>query len=100
MAVDAPNLLERSGMDIGQRDPLHEFKIVELRVSLKKHCMFPDDLHTTKLPFRRDSIDKPYEIPFEEGKTNYSTMWSLEQASATRYQCQSPCGLEWIQVPA
>ena len=57
-AVDAPNLLERSGIDVGQIDPLNKFKIVRAKGELKKHWHVPDDLCTTQITFPSRLIEK------------------------------------------
>ena len=58
-AVDAPNLLERSGIDVGQIDPLNEFKIVRAKGELEETlACFQMICTQLKLPFRRDSIEK------------------------------------------
>ena len=57
--MDAPTVIPRGGIDIGQKDPLKTFNLIraegELEESLACFQMLAGHL---RLPFRKDSIEK------------------------------------------
>ncbi len=59
LVKDAPRSLQRGGLDLGQTNPLSEFKLIKAKGELEETLACFQMLATQlKLPFRRDSIEK------------------------------------------
>lgn len=59
LATDAPNRIERGGIDLGQSDPLSNFTLIQAKGELEETlACFQMLAVQMKLPFRKDSIEK------------------------------------------
>ena len=69
-AMDAPTVIPRGGIDIGQKDPLKTFNLIraegELEESLACFQMLAGHL---RLPFRKDSIEKVLRDSLRRGQS-------------------------------